>query len=276
MEYSLFPSGKTLEWHGRWTIADAQKHPEAIFVFGDNDQRYGHGGQAVLRNQPNAMGLRTKKLPSMGERAFYSDMEFETNVAKIQEDLNRIQTYLQEGKNIIFSENGYGTGFAKLNEKAPKTYAYLCAGLQNLGILPSKQTEAVKTWARTASNGYEVSSKGDSRFSALYAHLKDGRSIEEAYQLDVKGYRSQGNDWKLGKGKPPLMKISKEALYAKYLNLWKQWTKENPRIFADLLLKSQGKPLTDCFAKTDISQARALADVINEYRRKNKLQSPVR
>lgn len=231
MEYSLFPSGKTLEWHGRWTIADARKHPEAIFVFGDNDQRYGHGGQAVLRNQPNAMGLRTKKLPSMGERAFYSDMEFETNVAKIQEDLNRIQTYLQEGK---------------------------------------------KTWARTASNGYEVSSKGDSRFSALYAHLKDGRSIEEAYQLDVKGYRSQGNDWKLGKGKPPLMKISKEALYAKYLNLWKQWTKENPRIFADLLLKSQGKPLTDCFAKTDISQARALADVINEYRRKNKLQSPVR
>lgn len=58
-------------------------------------------------------------------------------------------------------------------------------------------------WSRRSANGYEVSTKGDPRFSALIAKLPDGRTIEEAYQLDIKGYRSLGSDWRLGKGKPP-------------------------------------------------------------------------
>ena len=49
------------------------------------------------------------------------------------------------------------------------------------------------TWARYSPNSYEVSTKGDKRFSALNARLKDGRTIEEAYQLDVKGYRQDVN-----------------------------------------------------------------------------------
>lgn len=64
------------------------------------------------------------------------------------------------------------------------------------------------TWKRRVNPGesyYEVSTKGDARFSALNARLIDGRTIEEAYQLDVKGYRRFGNDWRLGKGKAPLI-----------------------------------------------------------------------
>lgn len=48
-------------------------------------------------------------------------------------------------------------------------------------------------WSRKSNNGYEVSSQGDKRFSALYARLKDGRTIEEAYQLDVKNFRGLGD-----------------------------------------------------------------------------------
>lgn len=70
-------------------------------------------------------------------------------------------------------------------------------------------------WKRKSDNGFEVSSaarnlppeKGDYRFSAFNAKLKDGRTIEQAYQLDVKGYRVDGNDWRLGKGKPPKIGI---------------------------------------------------------------------
>lgn len=47
-------------------------------------------------------------------------------------------------------------------------------------------------WSRKYNGGYEVSSQGDKRFSALYARLKDGRTIEEAYQLDVKNFRGLG------------------------------------------------------------------------------------
>lgn len=120
------------------------------------------------------------------------------------------------------------------------------------------------TWARRAENSYEVSSKGDTRFSALYAKLKDGRTIEEAYQLDVKGYRAQGNNWRLGKGKAPLTSMTKEQTWQAYKNLWRQFLEENPTLEQDLRNKASGKVLTDMFASTDISQARALAELLNE------------
>lgn len=107
----------------------------------------------------------------------------------------------------------------------------------------------------------EMSSHGDKRFSALYARLKDGRSIEEAYQLDVKGYRAHGNDWRIGKGKPPLLKVD---LWPAYKSLWATWVDENPAVFADLARKAQNSTLTDKFASSPISQARALAELLSE------------
>jgi hypothetical protein len=65
-------------------------------------------------------------------------------------------------------------------------------------------THVPPKWARHYTGGYECSSSGDRRFSALSARLRDGRTIEEAYQLDLKGYRKYGNDWRLGKGKLPV------------------------------------------------------------------------
>lgn len=118
------------------------------------------------------------------------------------------------------------------------------------------------TYARFARDGYEVSTQGDRRFSALNARLNDGRTIEEAYQLGVKGYAIFGDDWRLGKGKPPM--DCKVDLWAEYLKLWKQWAEENPELIEELARLSFGKTLTDRFAKTPISQARALADILNE------------
>lgn len=118
-------------------------------------------------------------------------------------------------------------------------------------------------WARFADGGYEVSSRGDRRFSALYARLGDGRTIEQAYQLDVKGYRRIGaTDWRAGKGRPPLGPMTPDALWEAYLALWQQWARENPASIADLRRRSVGRVLTDRFASTPISQARALAAIL--------------
>lgn len=69
--------------------------------------------------------------------------------------------------------------------------------------------EAIKgqEWARYSQNGYEVSSRGDKRFSAFFArfaegsyfagHDVSGKTVEEVYQTIVKGYP----DIKSGKGK---------------------------------------------------------------------------
>lgn len=115
-------------------------------------------------------------------------------------------------------------------------------------------------WARFSNNGYEVSSHGDRRFSALFARLADGRTIEEAYQLDVKGYRSVSNNWRTGKGKPSLRDVD---LWTEYLALWLNWADENPDLIEELKIAAAGKVLTDKFASSSISQARAL-DIIRE------------
>lgn len=52
------------------------------------------------------------------------------------------------------------------------------------------------TWSRRG--GYEVSSKGDKRFSAFNAIMPDGRSIEEIYQCDCKHFDPGGTNWRLG------------------------------------------------------------------------------
>ena len=129
-----------------------------------------------------------------------------------------------------------------------------------------KDIKETKEWSRYKPKGkenFEVSSQGTAlgkQFSALNAKLNDGRTIEEAYQVGVKGYSSI----KEGKGKPP--KDKSIDTYTEYKKLWQQWAKENPRKMEDLISASKGKVLTDKFAKTDVSQARALAEIINETR----------
>ena len=113
--------------------------------------------------------------------------------------------------------------------------------------------------------GYECSSKGDSRFSAMFAVMPDGRTIEQHYQCDVKGYSPGGRNWRLGKGKPPLDR-SKD-MWAEYLALWEEWASAHPGLMNELADKAIQKnwTLSDMFATTPVNQARALAELLNKY-----------
>ena len=49
-----------------------------------------------------------------------------------------------------------------------------------------------------------------------------------------------------------------------YLPLWQEWAEQNPELIEELREKARGRELTDRFAsKTTVSQARALADILN-------------
>ena len=116
-------------------------------------------------------------------------------------------------------------------------------------------------WAKTG--GYEVSTKGDRRFSAFNAILEDGRSIEEWYQCDVKGYDKGGKNWRLGKGKPP---INRDIdLFQEYLALWVRWARANPPMMEYLknAAEQNNCVLSDRFATTPVNQACALATILN-------------
>ena len=130
--------------------------------------------------------------------------------------------------------------------------------------LEEQRVGSKTTWSNDSEIGYEVSSSGDTRFSALYARLSDGRTIEEHYQCDVKGYDPGGTRWKSGKGKKPLN--PNVNLWDEYLNLWKKWGRENVPLLEDLyytVVEKHGGVLKDKFAKTSVNQANALSVICN-------------
>ena len=289
--------------------------------------------------------------------------------------------------------------FLKFHELSHKKYKDNITINTERNTKQSSQTTQF-TWNRTSDNSYEVSSKGDKRFSALYATFKKGTvidgvdvggmTIEDVYQKVVKKsgkgkapsrdsrlfidttpklrgkmsfafgsqradgvtadttleaikrgertattrYTSDGNInyWKQAKvgdviefsgqnGEKVLVRVTKElhqlpksttaeewsskegwdtsrfeqrvkpqidkgeayqmefeyidqskeamedfSYREGYLPLWQEWAKQNPELIEELREKSKGKTLTDRFANTRVSQARALADILNSQR----------
>lgn len=94
--------------------------------------------------------------------------------------------------------------------------------------------------------------------------MPDGRTLEMHYQCDVKAYNPGGTNWRDYKGKPSLNPSI--DLYGAYRDLWLQWVEHNYDLFCELrvLAVEHGGLLTDCFATTEISQARALAELLND------------
>jgi len=118
-------------------------------------------------------------------------------------------------------------------------------------------------WARFG--GYECSTAGDNRFSAVTARMPDGRTIEQHYQCDIKGYDPGGRNWRLGKGNPPL--DTSKDLWQEYLELWRVWCRSHNQALRLLRVHAakHDNTLSDRFATTNINQARALATILNEY-----------
>lgn len=117
------------------------------------------------------------------------------------------------------------------------------------------------TWNRYG--GYEVSSRGDPRFSPFYALMPDGRSIEAHYQCDVKGHAPGSSDWMPHKGKKPLN--PQIDLRDAYLALWEVWAERHPALMTELRRRANlaGGVLADRFARTPVNQAWALATILN-------------
>lgn len=100
-----------------------------IYVFGDNLERRGLGGQAaVARGEPNAFGVPTKREPSMSPTAFFSDDAYTENCNAILHAVNHIP---DDGRVIVIMP-GIGTGLSQLPQRAPRTYAFLVEALATL------------------------------------------------------------------------------------------------------------------------------------------------
>ena len=123
-------------------------------------------------------------------------------------------------------------------------------------VITTTQSFGPKTksvgYARYHPEGYEVSSQGDKRFSALYATLPSGQTVEQAYQA-AKG---------TGKGLPAL--DPNFDYWGTYKGLWNEFFNANPQALAEIAKASQGKVITDKFANTANNQARAIHEILVE------------
>lgn len=230
-----------------------------------------------------------------------TDRDFQIELSKIKLNKNenafkRFINYLTDLFNKVFKAQGIDIKNSALEEIISISQEYFNSANKNLrgGIYDYTETRDYYdnnesfTWDVTSDNSYEVSTlasknkmskqEGDARFSALNAKFKKGTiidgvdvggiSIEDVYQKIIK---------KSGKGKAPAktsrlyneaLKTKKEredfSYYEAYLPLWQEWTRQNPELIEELRENARGKTLTDKYAyNTTVSQARALADILN-------------
>ena len=112
---------------------DLVGHSNWLFVFGDNFAGVGRGGQAAeCRGEPNAVGIATKRAPSMAPGAFLSDADINRWRAHNKDAFALIETALETGKTVVLPSAGIGTGRAELEQRAPLIWAELQVWLDKL------------------------------------------------------------------------------------------------------------------------------------------------
>lgn len=106
--------------------------PGVLFVFGDNLERWGLGGQAAeMRGEPNAVGLPTKVSP----KRYMTDADLRAVQTEAQPDLDRLAAQLRSGGRVVWPADGIGTGLAGLRTHAPLValfYDDLLANLESI------------------------------------------------------------------------------------------------------------------------------------------------
>lgn len=116
---------KVIIYEGFWTVESVEEDKSSLYIFGDNNIGKGCGGQAIIRNLPNSLGIPTKKLPNMSPEAFYSDNDFNNNKEHIDSAIDLIKKESSNYEAVVFPKDGFGTGLARLPEVAPKTFEYV-------------------------------------------------------------------------------------------------------------------------------------------------------
>lgn len=125
---------------------DLRANPDILYLFGDNLDRKGMGGQAAeMRGEPNAFGIATKRSISHN---FPDDYFFDSQVdvkGIIDEEFWKLHSLLKLStfrpgeeiseyvyRAVIIPLDGLGTGLAKMPELAPNMLNYLNKKLEEL------------------------------------------------------------------------------------------------------------------------------------------------
>lgn len=130
-----------LHWTTKYYTPELlQANPECTFVFGDNLQRVGKGGQAIIRDEPNVIGIPTKVSPGFcfsdhsGAYTYYTsdghkhespELGWRDYLDIIDSNLQQVEDKLALGETVVVPMDFIGTGLAALPAEAPGLLFYL-------------------------------------------------------------------------------------------------------------------------------------------------------
>ena len=107
--------------------------PTHIYLFGDNMERVGMGGQAYsMRGEPNSFGVPTKWKPDSRESSYFSDGDFLAVKNAIRFPVYIATAWIFDGKTLVIPADGLGTGLSELPVRAPKIYRFIQRQIANL------------------------------------------------------------------------------------------------------------------------------------------------
>lgn len=115
-----------IEIQDTWfSLKECRSNPNKLYVFGDNTLRKGNGGQAVIREARNVIGVATKKLPGVSDESYFSDKSEEAVI--IMTDLLEIinEYKLRNYEVIVFPADGLGTGLSAMPTRSPKLFKWM-------------------------------------------------------------------------------------------------------------------------------------------------------
>ncbi len=128
---------------------DIKNNPDILYVFGDNLERVGNGGQAKeMRGENNSFGIATKRKQAHGTSDCYMHdtelsvidilcKEFDNLEKELRSKsvgLLTIDNYYHY-KAVVIPTDGLGTGLSKLPEYAPKALKYIETRIKDLEVL---------------------------------------------------------------------------------------------------------------------------------------------
>ena len=89
------------------------ENPDHVFVFGDNEKRFGKGGAAKLRHMPNTYGFITKKSPTHKKEDYYMPKEYLLVYFK---EMAHLRQTIRQNPNKKYLISKIGGGLANKNK----------------------------------------------------------------------------------------------------------------------------------------------------------------
>jgi len=114
----------------RFDVEVCEKNPDKLFVFGDNTCKKGTAGQACIRFCQNSIGIPTKRRPSMKEDAFM--MDHACDIKSVLHAISALVNASREYEEVVFPEDGLGTGLAEMPTRSPIAYRLMNATIKEL------------------------------------------------------------------------------------------------------------------------------------------------